>query len=312
MDAMKYGASSVYLNELLDETTDTSASSWGGHYGLFDTLHSPKPVATAIHNLTTILGDDASNAQTFATTSIPYTVSGISTKGGSLLLQKSSGAYDIAVWDEPAMWNDTTHTPIVVAAEKVTVGLGSTFATVNVYDPMVGTNPIATYSNVSSVVVNVTDHPLIIEAAKGVLYSGAATNDIMATGDLNDSLAGGAGNDLLVGRGGNDTLNGGAGNDTLVGGMGNDLLIGGAGSDVIRLENGGGTDTVQGFVAHGMSTTEHDLIDISALGVKSTQFATAVQMTDGATGTLIHVGNTYLNVLGLHPASLNASDFIFA
>jgi hypothetical protein len=52
----------------------------------------------------------------------------------------------------------------VAPAYSVTVNLGAAFANVTVYDPMIGTTPIATYSNVSTLNISVTDHPLIVQA----------------------------------------------------------------------------------------------------------------------------------------------------
>ena len=48
MDDAQSGIANTYLYELMDE---------GDGYGLFDSSNNPKPVATAIHNLTTILAD---------------------------------------------------------------------------------------------------------------------------------------------------------------------------------------------------------------------------------------------------------------
>ena len=56
------------------------------------------------------------------------------------------------VWDEN-----------VSGSDKVTVNLGRTYAAVNVYDVTVGTSPTQTLTNVNSVSLNLSDHPLIVE-----------------------------------------------------------------------------------------------------------------------------------------------------
>jgi hypothetical protein len=89
-------------------------------------------------------------------------VSGLPATGYSLLLG-SSTAFNIAVWIDATVYNPTTATDIVAPAYTATVNLGETFANVAVYDPMIGTTPIATYNNVSSVQISVTDHPLIVQ-----------------------------------------------------------------------------------------------------------------------------------------------------
>ncbi len=44
----------------------------------------------------------------------------------------------------------------------MTVDLGGKHASVKVYDPTVGTEPVQTHNNVDSLVLTLTDHPLII------------------------------------------------------------------------------------------------------------------------------------------------------
>ena len=69
-----------------------------------------------------------------------------------LLLQKSDGAFAIAVWDERLSGSD-----------NVAVSLGAVFASVNVYDPTVGASPVQSLRDVRSVALTLSDHPLIAE-----------------------------------------------------------------------------------------------------------------------------------------------------
>ncbi|MCB8877236.1 Hint domain-containing protein [Acidisoma silvae] len=161
MDASKDGISETYLYQLLDAYPTTSSSNDG--YGLFDSSGAPKEAAVAIHNLTTILADTGSDASTFTPTLLDYTLTNLPSDGNTLELQKSNGDTDIVVWAEPAIWDYTTQTELSVAATTVTVNLGATYQTVDVYDPLEGTTPIAEYTNVSSVDLSITDHPLIVE-----------------------------------------------------------------------------------------------------------------------------------------------------
>jgi hypothetical protein len=75
-----------------------------------------------------------------------------------------SSTYDIAVWIDATVYNPTTNADITAPTYAATVTLGKTFSSVAVYDPMTGAAPIATYTNVSSVKINVVDHPLIVQA----------------------------------------------------------------------------------------------------------------------------------------------------
>jgi hypothetical protein len=122
-----------------------------GYWGLFGIDYSPKPSGTYVHNLTTILADTASVASpghlNYAIAAEPPTVH-------DLLLQKSDRTFELAVWDEH--FSSAT-------GDSVTVNLGRSYATVNVYDPTMGTAPVQTLSDVDSVALMLTDHPMIIE-----------------------------------------------------------------------------------------------------------------------------------------------------
>ena len=123
-----------------------------GNQGLFNSNSTPKPAATYIHNLTSILADKmpitSSGSLNYSIIDEPATVH-------DLLIQNSSGTFELVVWDENVRGSD-----------KVVVNLGRTYATVNVYDVTLGTNPTQTLAHVSSVALILTDHALIIEVPK--------------------------------------------------------------------------------------------------------------------------------------------------
>ncbi len=91
-----------------------------------------------------------------------YSISGLPATGRSFLLG-SSTAFDLAVWIDATVYDSTKAIDVAAPAYSVTVNLGATFANVTVYDPMAGTTPIATYSNVSTLSISVVDHPLIVQ-----------------------------------------------------------------------------------------------------------------------------------------------------
>jgi hypothetical protein len=162
LDDAKNGVAQTYLYDLLDAYAPGSAQGDDG-FGLFDYTNAPKEAATGIHDLTTILADNGANATTFTPTVVNYSITNLPTTGNSLALQKSSGATDIVVWNEPPIWNATNGTEMTAATTNVTVNLGATYQSVEVFDPLIGTTPIKTLSNVSSVTLGLTDHPLIVE-----------------------------------------------------------------------------------------------------------------------------------------------------
>jgi len=72
-----------------------------------------------------------------------------------LLMQKGNGTYELAVWGDQVIGKSGT----------VTVNLGSTIPTVNLYDVTSGTTPIQVLHNVSSIPLTMTDHAFFIEFA---------------------------------------------------------------------------------------------------------------------------------------------------
>ena len=175
-DAYKMGSQQTYIYQLLDDFNNpTPTSDVYGSCGLFHTDGTPKPAATAIHNLTSILADSGSTAQSFTPGTLNYSIPTLPADGNSLLLEKSSGAFDIMVWAEPNNWDPTTNTEISVPAVNTPVNLGATYQTVKVFDPLQGTSPIQTLNNVSSVNLSLTDHPLIVEVEPNSTEKSSAT-----------------------------------------------------------------------------------------------------------------------------------------
>ena len=143
LSQFKRGWAYTFIYELVDAQGSTGAQ------GLYHADFSPKPSATYIHDLTTVLADTVTVATPgkldYAIASEPATVH-------DLLLQKSGGTFELVVWDERATTTDS-----------VMVSLGATRKTVNLYDVTSGTTPTKTLSDVSNVALSLTDHAVIIE-----------------------------------------------------------------------------------------------------------------------------------------------------
>jgi hypothetical protein len=148
MDDAAQGIAKTYIYELMEE---------GDGLGLFDTSNNPKTDAIGIHNLTTILSDNGSTATTFTPAPVSYSLSNLPNPQFSLALQKSNGATDIIVWNEPSLQPGSS--------VSVGVQLKANAQTINVYDPEQGTTAIQTLSNTDSLTVSVTDHPIVIEVS---------------------------------------------------------------------------------------------------------------------------------------------------
>jgi hypothetical protein len=117
-------------------------------YGMFERDYQPKRSATYLHNLTTILSDNGVSEPgrlRYAIPDQPATVH-------DLLLRKSNGTFELVVWSEKAE-----------GTNRVTVDLGAAQSLVKVYDPTAGTAPAQTLTDVRSISLTLSDHPVIIE-----------------------------------------------------------------------------------------------------------------------------------------------------
>ena len=115
--AFKHTSVRTYLYELVDENPQTPVLNDQNdpygleqemHYGLFRADWTAKPAAVALHNQAVILSDTGAAAGTFAPGSLAYAIGGAPPATYSLLMQKSSGEYVLAVWAEPNVWNPAT------------------------------------------------------------------------------------------------------------------------------------------------------------------------------------------------------------
>ena len=167
LDNFKNGVVATYLDELEDDYPDPNNTDRERHYGVFTADGTPKLAAVALHNLTTILADAAPAAQSFKTAPLAYTVTGLAPALGAsrVLLQKSSGAYDIALWQEPVIWNAKTSRETPFTPVAVTITFESVRAAVAVYDPLAGVKPVATYHDVDAITLGLGSSPLVVEIA---------------------------------------------------------------------------------------------------------------------------------------------------
>ena len=147
LDQFKRGWSHTAVYLLRDRTDEAGNQS----FGFFKRDYTPRKAARYLHNLTTILADRGSLAKPGQLTySIPVQPATVH----EMLLQKSDGTFELAIWSER-----------LKGADDVTVRLNRNFPSVRVYDPTIGTEPIQTHHGVNSLKLTMSDHPLIIAIA---------------------------------------------------------------------------------------------------------------------------------------------------
>ncbi len=162
LDGIKDGDVKTYFYALFDDGS--------GKSGLMNADGTAKPAGTALHNLTTIMADSGAAR----TDSLTYGLTGTTGNDHSLLMEKSNGTFQLAVWNE----TDSAH--------SVTLNLGSAAQTIRIYDPLTGSTAVNTYSNTSAVTLTVPTHPVIIE----IVPSGGTTTSGSTSGTTSGTTSG--------------------------------------------------------------------------------------------------------------------------
>ena len=160
LDAYSAGVERTFLYELLDQGPNAKGPAREQHFGLFHEDGSPKPAATALRNMLSLLAD--SNGAPATPGALRYGIKDAAATVHDLLLQKSDGAYWIALWDETNLWDSATRQAVERPAPPVMLDLDRP-ATVTVYDPMDGTTPIAGGADVTHAAIVRPDRPLLLE-----------------------------------------------------------------------------------------------------------------------------------------------------
>ena len=140
LSAIKRGWSYTFVYYLHDSPQ--------GEWGFFDADYKPKPSATYLHNLTTILAD----TDAFKPGSFIYSIADEPKSVHDLLIQKKDGTFYLAVWDDR---------PVGEGTDSVKVDLTGTHD-VSQYDPTVDASA-KSLGKVSSASLSLSDHPVILE-----------------------------------------------------------------------------------------------------------------------------------------------------
>ena len=139
----KRGWRYTFIYELVD------GEGGAGEQGIYTAKYVPKLAATYIHNLTTILADSEISAPAGH---LNFSIPSPSNAVHDLLLQKSTGAFELVVWGEQ-----------VKGSSSLVIYFGEPHKTVKVYDVTATADPLQTYTDVKSIPVIISDHAMIIE-----------------------------------------------------------------------------------------------------------------------------------------------------
>ncbi len=119
-------------------------------YALYKSDYSPKQAAHYLHHLTNILKDDAPS---LSTESLAYFIPDQPETVHDLLLQKNEGTFFLVLWGERFRGG----------ADTISVNFGVTQQAVTIYNPTVGSDPVARYGKSQSIELTLTNHPLILK-----------------------------------------------------------------------------------------------------------------------------------------------------
>ncbi len=164
-DAAEQGFWAIYLYQLRSAYADTKRSNPDAEFGMFDYDNKPKPVAVALHNLTTALQDGLREETDLPGLKAPpaLSVSGLPRDGHALLLTAPNSVYDLVLWAEPSVWDARTHKPVRAPARHVEIAFAQPFARALVFDPVAGEAPLATSGLGTALSVTVSDHPVVVQ-----------------------------------------------------------------------------------------------------------------------------------------------------
>ena len=147
----------VYINELIDKWQNDERE---GNFGLLRRDGSRKPAFVALSNLITLLQD--TNGP-FSPGVLSYTMTGATSDTHHTLLQKRDGRFYLVLWQEVSSFDLSNQQDISVPAQAVRVSLDTTIRAATLYQPLQSTDPTTQYNNPGSVVVNVSDAPVVLE-----------------------------------------------------------------------------------------------------------------------------------------------------
>ena len=132
---------------LLRDRTDESGNQ---QFGFYRPDYTPRKAADYLHNMTAVLNqyDNFADSEYFN-----YSVLNQPETVHDLLLQKNKGEFYLAVWNER----------FTGGQDSVNINFDNVCKTINIYDITVGTQPIRSLNGISSLQINLSDHPVIVE-----------------------------------------------------------------------------------------------------------------------------------------------------
>lgn len=160
------GIDRTYIYELAEDHSDQTNIENG--YGLLDHSGNDKPAMTALRNMISLLQEGSLNPTThewsspsFTPGSLDYTLGGNTNNVHQLLLQKSTGEFYLALWQDTP--NTSAGNYVDTPAQTVTVNLNKAASSAALYSLDSATTPIATFADAGSISFSVDSQVVILK-----------------------------------------------------------------------------------------------------------------------------------------------------
>jgi hypothetical protein len=160
LEDFAHGVLRTYLYEFMDETTDPGFADAELDWGLVRADGSEKPAFFAMKNLIAELSDIAEPAQL---EHLDWTLSPTDSHIHCLLLEKSSGKFDLVFWQEISSYDLRRGLDVENPSITSVLTLGRRARNITLYDPVKQSAPIHTFDHPKSVPLEIADEPLVVE-----------------------------------------------------------------------------------------------------------------------------------------------------
>jgi hypothetical protein len=156
------GVVRTFPYQLLDAYADEGHRAWEKHWGFYSIDWQPKPVARAVHNLTTILTDRSSPAGKAGPAKAEIRRGAADLR--RLDLMRSDGATMMLLWREVALWDHVKRQGNAIAPADVEIGFDRPH-TFKIYSPATGIEPVGT-SKGTMLTLPIKDAMMIVEISR--------------------------------------------------------------------------------------------------------------------------------------------------
>jgi hypothetical protein len=160
LEDFMHGIVRTYLYEFMDEAPNPALTDAELHWGLVRADGSEKPAYFAMKNLIAELSDSSEPAQL---RQIDWALSTADPHIHSLLLEKSSGVFDLIFWQEVSSYDVRSQTDIENPSVHAQLTFGRAAGKITLYDPARHAEPVGSYRNVKSIPLAIPDEPLVVE-----------------------------------------------------------------------------------------------------------------------------------------------------